>query len=292
MKRYFIVFLCPIIFSLLSCAQIPTSEEKKTLPVEKVSGLSAMEAPNLSLTEKVQTLDSPDLKQLVSQWISQNESASFGQVVHTANQLLERFGYPVIYDAVKMFPSPKDRFFILEAGKKKFAVNRHSNTEYGAEACGEILVKIPSKRFHDRTAILVQQGEEYRYPLGQLRRDLLRIFKGKKLHATIPLPEPTEPVGISPDGKSVYLRFPLEEKLASLWFSNLVRNQPDLYGEDPYLILKVNSKEINFEKDIRALSHQEFEPEESSGDTIRWRFLPSPYSVELSTRCNPNGAKP
>lgn len=234
--------------------------------------------------EKAKFRGSSGLKELISQWIAMEQPSSFEHAAQEANRLLKKNGYPLALDARALLKKNQNKLE-LKAGQKIFTFFRGKELNSHADICGEQILKIPALPISEKTAAVISGGKKYPFSLAPFRRETVKIYRGKKLLSTIPLPEASEPIGISQNGKSIYIKFPLDEILTLDWWTRVVKNFPMVIGEDPYLVLRVERDRLSFLTDSDKLNPQEFEVQDSSSGFLHWRYLPSNLILELSSHC-------
>jgi hypothetical protein len=239
-----------------------------------------------SAEEPASLLEGTDLRQAISSWISEHEDADFELVTRMANRMMHRYGYPISVDASPLLKPGQDSLR-LKAGNRTFLLRAGHELALGADACGERYLRLPVRLLGGNDAALVSGGRTYPFSLAPFRREEFRAFRGKRLIATFSAPEPTEPIGISGNGRALFLRFPLDEQLAINWWQRVARHQPSVLDEDPYLVLRVSKKRLYFDENIEHLPTQEIEVDEDTDPgNYHWRFLPQGFRLEFSTSCN------
>jgi hypothetical protein len=239
------------------------------------------------LPQQHSSLEENELRDQISDWIYKNDQATYAQVAQFANKALRKWGYPFVLDAAAMLGKQQSTF-LLKAGGKSFELKAGQELSPSPEPCGERFLRVHAKQVSENKALLVSGNKEYPFSLKSFRREKLLIWKGKQLLSTLHLPEPAEPMGLAMDGKSVFIKFPLDERVSASWWSRVARSFPDILSEDPYLVLRVERNRLSFDTEEKNLLPQEFEVNAGGSDTLRWRFRDQ--ILELSSRCG--GAHP
>lgn len=235
--------------------------------------------------EAFRSIEASDLRDSISSWIARHPEAEFEEAARMANRFLRLHGYPLVLDARRKVKKGQTEVKIV-SGKKVFHFTAGKELSSSADICGERFLRIPALLVNQNTAALIHKGKEYRFSLKGFQREKFRIFRGKRLISTIFAPEPSEPIGISANGKSIYLKFPLNEAQTIGWWQKVAVFQPSLLDEEPYLTLRVQNHRLYFDENIEHLPAQEFEVEEGDESSFRWKFLPSKLVLELSSRCD------
>lgn len=236
--------------------------------------------------EKTKIKGTFDLKDAISQWIEIEHPNSLEEVVRYANTLIRKHGFPLQLDASRLLKK-NQRQLELKAGKKLFSFSAGHELNITPNICGEQILKIPAVVLSETQAALVSNGKQFPFSLAGFGREKVKVFRKKKLVATLSLPEPTEPLGISPRGNAVYIKFALDETITTEWWTRVVKDLPMVIGEDPYLVLKIEKNKIKFDSELERLIPQEFEVQDSNSEYLHWRFLPSNLILELSSHCGP-----
>lgn len=281
MRRGFVL----LVFSLLAgCAGNSTNPDGAfPIPLTSAETSPAL-VPVPEKLENTKLQGAFDLKEAISEWISLKHPHSYEEVVKQANSFIRKNGFPLQLDASRVLKKNPTRVEI-QSGKKLFTFKPGRELSEKPDICGEHFLNIPVILLPENNAALVSAGKKYPFSLKKFRLEKVRIFREKKIVSTIAMPEATEPLGISRNGKAVYLKFPLEEPMTLEWWTRVVKNMPMVIGEDPYLVLKVEKEKISFDADINKLNPQEFEVQDSSPEALRWRYLPSNLILELSSHC-------
>ncbi len=273
-------FLLP--FLLFACAtqqMPPIAAPTNLVPIVPAP---ILEAAGVEEAEPM-ALQSSDLRSALSTWISENEDAEFAETARMANRLLRQFGYPLVLDAAKAVRRGKIR---LTAGGKIFTFMAGAELSETKDVCGERYLRVPGRVLGPNRAALVSGGKEYAFSLEKFGREKFRIYREGKLLAVIPSPEPAEPMGLASNGRSLYLRFLLEEARTSRWWTRVAEHVPAVIDEDPYLVLRVEKGRLYFDENEEHLQPQEFEVEQNAQGKFLWRFLPSGLVVELPSKCS------
>ncbi len=278
---------------LCACASTPAPQAPKSAPKNPPTESLQTLAPPISqvltpLEEKEEafrSIEASDLRDSISSWISRHPEADFEEAARMANRFLRLHGYPLVLDARRFVKNGRDEVKIV-SGKKVFHFAAGKELSSSPDICGERFLRIPALVVNLETAALIHKGKEYRFSLRGFQREKFRIFRGKKLVSTIYAPEPSEPIGISANGKAIFLKFPLHEGQTVQWWQRVAAFQPSLLDEEPYLTLRVQNHRLYFDENIEHLPSQEFEVEEGSESAFRWKFLPSNLVLELSSRCD------
>jgi len=234
--------------------------------------------------EEIDLGRSSDLASAISNWIADNPRAEFEEAARMANRFMRRYGYPLVLDVAKLL-KPGRSELRLKSGKRTFVFKAGEELSRSEDVCGERFLRIPGRILGPERAALVSEGREYPFSLKGFRRDRFRIFRKGKIISTLFAPEPTEPIGLTQNGKSIYIKFPLHEKKTAGWWQRIGLHQPSILDEDPFLTLRVERGRLYFVENIEHLPPQEFEVEQSEGSAFRWRFKPSELVLELSSHC-------
>ncbi len=274
-----------------SHSESPTASAQNSKPQQNAK--ESQETPENSLEptspdepeEAFRSIEASDLRDSISSWIARHPEAEFEEAARMANRFLRLHGYPLVLDARRKVKKGQTEVKIV-SGKKVFHFTSGKELSSSPDICGERFLRIPALLVNQNTAALIHKGKEYRFSLKGFQREKFRIFRGKRLISTIFAPEPSEPIGISANGKSIYLKFPLNEAETIGWWQKVAVFQPSLLDEEPYLTLRVQNHRLYFDENIEHLAAQEFEVEEGDESSFRWKFLPSKLVLELSSRCD------
>lgn len=275
-------------FVLLSaCAEkpiMPNSAEPKVIASAKKVEVPVEPAAKNEVKMPPSNLKKSDLRDQISDWLSENPQSNFKKASQMASRIMQKVGFPLQIDASSQLRRGQ-KSLILRTPKKTFYFLAGNELSENEEICGERYLQVPALISSEKSAVILSEGKKYPFSLKGFRREKFNIKNENKLIASILTPEPSEPIGVAPKGNALYMKFSLDEAKTSSWWTQIVSDFPELYGEDPYLVLRVEKNRLIFEDDIRHLAPQEFETEESGSETLRWRFKPSDFTVELPSRC-------
>lgn len=269
--------------------ELPPSVELSALPppappeLPPPPAIASMEEPE----EKAAFLGSSDLKSAISKWIKKRPRADYDEVARAANRLMRKLGYPFVLDVSQLL-SKEDTEFHLKVGRKTFVFSSEKALSRTFDVCGERYLRVPARIFDETTALLVDGQKTYPFSLEPFGRETFLIYKKDELVSILSAPEPSEPIGVSANGKALFLKFPLHEEQTTIWWQRMGRQQPAILDEEPYLTLRVEKNRIYFDENIERLPPQDIEVEENTAGTIRWKFFPSRLIVELPSKCVPN----
>jgi hypothetical protein len=225
-----------------------------------------------------------DLRYAVSQWIAENPDAEFEEIARQANRSLWQLGYPHRLDVAHLL-TPNSNDLVLRSENRRLVFRVGEEIAQETDFCGERFLTISALPNKGKTLWMISENRRIPVDLSRTRWEQFRLLKKGKYLRTIIAPEPTEPLGITPDGRAIYIRFPLYDRLVHDWWHKLGNQLTPLFDEEPFLVLRVSKNRIYFEEDIKHLIPQEFEVERTKGSILRWRFQPSDITIELDGHC-------
>lgn len=288
--RWATILISPAI--LFACAGQSTTPPPSPPPVVVIAPLEvsppvAEQAPPAEAPpeeEEDRIPEGSDLKNAISKWVAENPGAEFDEVARMANRFLRIHGYPLVLDAAALVKNDGSALRV-KSGKKVFLFEPGRELSDQPDVCGERYLRVPARILSADSAALVVQEKEFPFSLKGFKRDRFRVFKGKKLVAVLHAPEPTEPIGLSANGKALFTKFLLNDGEVGAWWQKVGVSQPSVLDEDAYLMLRVEKSRLYFDENIEHLPAQEFEVEGATGANIRWQFQPSNLILELSSHC-------
>jgi hypothetical protein len=255
-----------------------------SLAAERAAALTAVpEAPEVP-EEEDRLTEGSDLKNAISRWIAENPKAEFDEVARMANHFLRLHGYPMVLDASGLVKIDETHVR-LKSGKKTFVFESGKELSREIDICGERFLRIPARIISSKQAALVVKGREFPVSLEGFKREEFKVYRGKKLISKLYAPEPTEPIGLSANGKALYMKFFLNDAQVAPWWLRVGTHQPSVIDEEAYLKLRVEKNRLYFDETLEHLPAQEFEVEETPDASFRWAFEPSGLTLLLSARC-------
>jgi hypothetical protein len=221
-------------------------------------------------------------------YLRDHPDASLAQAARYANAQLARYGIDFSFDVQEPQPDPDS--VDLQVGRQRLTFYLDSDPG----SCGEHWLEIPAARV-DRDRIIVPRNGR---PWVITRPDALRLddmvvyaADGKRKLLTVEMPWETEPAGVSPDGRSVYIYYDIGDG-ARAWWNRLRAADPRLEADFPVLVLAISRRKLQFLADRELYHGQQAErlalPGNAGDDDFRTRlrFKPSGLIVEYSAPCD------
>jgi hypothetical protein len=213
----------------------------------------------------------------------QQTAISTAELARFANQLVEQKGFDYQFDVCDIVPGRKFTAptkkvrlpLTLTDGKKlSFNVEVESNEE---SFCGECFSYLPSRQVLKIEMLLIANGKQYRVrrPASlQLDEAFLVDATMKTVLRTWQVPFQTVPIGISPDGKKLYV---------GLWVG-LVDELVLELSEDGGLVFR-DRAEIHLEKEPNWIDNFPKDPSNDYLSFVRFQVGDKSYIVRFTAPC-------
>lgn len=189
------------------------------------------------------------LQMAISEFISQNTSASHSEVIEFANRKLTELGYPMTVLLEKFDRDDSGDYINAPDGTKLYF------TDLSEGPCGDISINPPVTAFDKNTVSILHEGQIIRIKGSLYAGTVARADEDKTL-ATISVPyEGAAPGVIAEDAKSILFKVSLSEATKGWWAKTVSTTL-----QYPFLLLEFREDGFRFSSDAGAYEKYEDEP--------------------------------